>query len=161
MRLTTQLVKQQWIPPHTRVRKAGIMLAVSVLVAMGVGNGRLKAQGLSPGEKETEIVRGTVVNSMTGEPIGRALVFSPDNRFAMMSDAGGHFEFKIPPAKSEPESGNASEHITISNGAHRPWTGTNGPNALMARKPGFVIDENYREGILPNEGELAPKRPPA
>ena len=91
MRWTTQLI----IPLHTRVRKTRIMLAVSVLVAMGVGNGRVKAQGLSPGEKETEIVRGTVVNSMTGEPIGRALVFSPDNRFAMMSDAGGTLSSKF------------------------------------------------------------------
>src|SRR5579864_9064803 len=43
-------------------------------------------------------IRGTVINRMTREPIGRALVYSPDNRFAQLTDEEGHFEYPIPKA---------------------------------------------------------------
>jgi hypothetical protein len=67
------------------------VMAVGALIAGSAGSGRSMAQGL-----ETETIKGAVVNSITHEPIGRALVFSLDNRFAMLCDAGGHFEFRIP-----------------------------------------------------------------
>src|SRR5437588_6078174 len=41
-------------------------------------------------------IHGTVLNSVTREPIGRALVVSSDNRFAIMTDDQGHFEFTFP-----------------------------------------------------------------
>src|SRR5215472_6958566 len=47
---------------------------------------------------ETHHIRGTVVNRVTHEPIPRALVSSPDNRFATMTDGEGHFEFSFPVA---------------------------------------------------------------
>lgn len=69
-------------------------------------------------------IRGTVVNSVTHEPVGRALVFSPDNRFATMTDSEGHFEFTLP-APSQGPSGD---------GVQPP----DRPYALQARKPGFL-----------------------
>lgn len=70
------------------------------------------AQALPPTNPETESMHGTVVNSVTHEAIGRALVFSPDNRLATMTDGEGHFEFTV--AAASPS------------------------ETLMARKPGFL-----------------------
>jgi hypothetical protein len=56
-------------------------------------------------------VRGNVINSITREPVARALVFSPDNRFATFTDDQGRFEFQLSRIDSV---------------------------QLMARKPGFI-----------------------
>jgi hypothetical protein len=64
-------------------------------------------------------LQGVVLNSVTREPVSRALVSSPDNRFATMTDGQGHFEFKI--------------SKTTNNAANRP-------TALMARKPGYLTE---------------------
>jgi hypothetical protein len=106
---------------------------------------------LNAEEKKTETIRGTVVNSVTHEPIGRALVYSPDNRFAMMSDAGGHFEFEIPRAKNEAGAQHAHGMMAYYDSGDLQYYRTTGPIALMARKPGFLMDENSREGAAPSE----------
>ena len=99
MRVATQLLSQRRILNYSNISRAGRVLAIATLVAASAGSGRSLAQGLNVEEKDTETIRGTVVNSVTHEPIGRALVFSLDNRFAILCDAGGHFEFKIPQAQ--------------------------------------------------------------
>jgi hypothetical protein len=88
------------------------------------------AQQVQPETAESDSLRGTVVNSVTREPIARALVFSPDNRFATLTDSEGHFEFTIPTAPTSP--GRSS---VISGRGFRMA----GPS-LMARKPGFLDD---------------------
>lgn len=85
------------------------------------------AQDLQP-DNQANIVRGIVVNAVTHEPIGRALVYSPDNRYAMLSDGEGHFEFTLPKAAAD-------------NGGVTFATGNSGKiTSLMARKPGFLDD---------------------
>src|SRR5208337_3189707 len=75
---------------------------------------------------------GTVVNSVTREPIGRALVFSADNRFATLTDSEGHFEFTVAaPSAATADSGR--NIISLGNGSLRSIS-------LMARKPGFLED---------------------
>src|SRR5713226_5336686 len=90
-------------------------------------------QGPPPENTETESIRGTVVNGVTHEAIGRALVFSPDNRFATMTDSEGHFEFTFPASSA---SGAGSE----------PGQ-SNRPDTLMARKPGFLDDHNRASNL--------------
>ncbi len=71
-------------------------------------------------------VRGTVINSVTREPVARALVSTGDNRFAAFTDDQGRFEFQIPPIESNsnsPPDGLAFYNIS---------------GQLMARKPGFL-----------------------
>src|ERR1700719_4904901 len=46
----------------------------------------------------SEHIRGIVINSVTHDPISHALVFSPDNSFAAMTDDRGRFEFTFTPA---------------------------------------------------------------
>jgi hypothetical protein len=52
----------------------------------------LDTQGSTPSIS----VRGTVINTVTRQPIGHALVISGDNRYAAFSDDSGGFEFQVP-----------------------------------------------------------------
>jgi hypothetical protein len=91
----------------------------------------------------TETVRGIVINSITREPISRALVTSPDNRFATLTNSEGRFEFT--PAKIDQASGNggsASEPVAVPP-SDRPYT-------LTARKPGFIADPYNQVQTLQN-----------
>jgi hypothetical protein len=95
---------------------------------------RLPAQE-SP-SPETQKIRGTVINSVTHEPIGHALVYSPDNRLAGFTDSEGHFEFTIP----VPPTPTADSRRVIQVIGSRPL----GLNVLLARKPGFLNDFVHR-----------------
>jgi hypothetical protein len=90
-----------------------------------------------------------VVNSVTHEPIGRALVYSLDNRFAMLTDGEGHFEFTLPEAATDTASGFISEGQP-----HQMWSAVGGgsPPWLMARKPGFLDDPNERRQLETSPG---------
>jgi hypothetical protein len=80
-------------------------------------------------ENQTNLVHGTVVNAVTLEPIGRALVHSPDNRYASLSDSEGHFEFTLP------------ESSTIGNLL-----------TLTAQRPGFLDDPNGQGQVVMSAG---------
>ncbi|MFZ0319666.1 MAG: hypothetical protein WAL56_11115 [Candidatus Sulfotelmatobacter sp.] len=75
----------------------------------------------SPAENQSNVVRGTVVDAVINQPIGHALVYSTDNRYATMTDGEGHFEFALGSGQA---SGGLSDIL---------W--------LMARKPGFLLEE--------------------
>jgi hypothetical protein len=81
-----------------------------------------------PDEQPTSI-KGTVVNAVTHAPIARALVLTPGNTVAMMTDGEGHFEFTLP------KPGTEGQFHTF------------GPTALIARKPGFLDDPNNRSQV--------------
>ncbi|MGA9813154.1 MAG: hypothetical protein WBQ64_10275, partial [Terriglobales bacterium] len=70
-------------------------------------------------------MRGTVINSVTREPIAHALVSSGDNRLAAFTDDQGRFEFQLPRTEAVP---NRPEGMTFYNVSAQ----------LMARKPGFL-----------------------
>jgi len=96
---------------------------------------------------DTDSIRGIVINSVTREPISRALVSSPDNRFATLTNSEGRFEFTLP--KVEP----ATEGSLDSNGpvsGRQPGV-SNRPYMLMARKPGFLADPNNPGQNVQNE----------
>jgi hypothetical protein len=90
----------------------------------------------------TDRVRGVVVNSVTHEPIARALVFSTDNRFATMTDDRGRFEFVFP--RAEPHQtggfgpGASAQSPQFQAAASRP-------TSLMVRKVGFLALNNIEE----------------
>ncbi|MBZ5650320.1 MAG: carboxypeptidase-like regulatory domain-containing protein [Acidobacteriia bacterium] len=71
-------------------------------------------------------LRGTVINSVTREPVARALVSTADNRFAAFTDDQGRFEFELPRIE------------TTSNGPAEGMAFYNASAQLMARKPGFL-----------------------
>ena len=53
------------------------------------------------------VLRGTVVNSVTHQPVGRAVVLSQDGRFAVMTNDRGQFEMRFKVKKSAPPAGDS------------------------------------------------------
>src|SRR6202051_4281500 len=87
--------------------------------------------------ENTDAIRGIVINSVTREPIGRALVFSNDNRFATWTNSEGRFEFALAKAEATHDIDRGRLQSVVSNR----------PSLLMARKPGFITGSNRWENI--------------
>ncbi len=132
---------------HAVIQRAAHLLVI-LLAAACVSPGQVSGQGQQP-DKGDRSVRGIVVNSVTHEPIGRALVYSPDNRYAMLTDSEGHFEFMLPKVNTGTESGFAGDGQP-----QRVWsTGSSGGIPwLMARKPGFLDDPNQGSQVEASPG---------
>ena len=79
--------------PACRFCKVAALLLVFVLSSC-----QLHAQS-SPNKSSGAVsISGTVVNGVTHEPVGRALVYSMDERYAALTDDHGHFELTLPQA---------------------------------------------------------------
>src|SRR5579863_708640 len=114
------------------------------------------AQSTQAEEKPADSIRGVVINSGTHEPIGRALVYSPDNRFATMTNSEGRFEFAL----AQPEEGNENKSVPANSttmtqcvgGSCTTYSSNPGqsrPTQLMARKPGFLNDPSGIQNLSP------------
>jgi len=119
------------------------MAAVTIMALAPSRGARLVAQDAPPSTEHSEALRGTVVNSLTREPIGRALVLSPDNRFAVMTDDQGRFELTIPGMKRETGAGQSGGEL----GVQYSFL-ANRPTMLIARKPGFLDLQPGQQGVL-------------
>lgn len=124
------------------LRWAGV--ATLTLFVCSAGDQLLFAQAGNTGDEESYTISGTVVNSVTHAPVGRALVFSQDNRLARLTDEEGHFQFKV--QRPPQEQGISSQSVTqtfSSRAAMRsivPIT-----NAfLMARKSGYFQSQGQQ-----------------
>ena len=97
-------------------------------------------------EEAQHRVHGTVINSVTRAPISRALVFSPDNRYAVLTDGEGHFEFTLPNDSTEVT--DAAFQVQSRGTWARLFSS---PGWLRARKPGFLddLDDGRMSGPLP------------
>jgi hypothetical protein len=113
---------------------------------------QLSAQSNTSDVEHTDSLHGTVVNAITHEPIGRALVLSPDHSFATMTDDRGHFEFKFPHPSGENTFGFSAGAATA-NGAQSPAPSPNRPTALMARKTGYIQLSGAREIVQMRTGQ--------
>ncbi len=104
-----------------RLPKLAWAILMAALAAGWWGGNPVWAQDAAtdPQMEESDSLQGVVLNSVTHEAVSRALVSSPDNRFATMTDGQGHFEFKFPRASND---------------------AANRPTALMARKPGYLTE---------------------
>jgi hypothetical protein len=110
------------------------------------------AQGNDGVVQSADVLRGTVVNSVTHEAIGRALVHSPDNRFATMSDERGHFEFTFARTEGAHTSAfSGRSNVLSTGGPQAPQTGTDRPGELIARKTGFFARPGHQAIQLSTE----------
>jgi|HubBroStandDraft_6_1064221.scaffolds.fasta_scaffold03522_8 hypothetical protein len=102
------------------------------------------AQNPQPESKPADNIHGVVLNSVTHEPISRALVSSPDNRFATMTNGEGRFEitFAEPENKTGTDESGSTGKIS--------FQGNDRPFALTARKPGFLNDRNEIQNLPPD-----------
>ena len=96
----------------------------------------LFAQTAPSSPDEPDILRGLVLNALTREPVARVLVFSPDNRFATLTDERGRFQFTFAkPSQSPPENGQPVPQV-------RPYE-------LWLRKPGFLSHDDQQRFPVP------------
>ena len=118
------------------------LFSLSLAIVFGIGVGCLSGAycGAQSATDDSSSIHGTVINSVTLEPIARALVSSPDHRFATLTNSEGRFEFTL----AKPDS--AEDSNDPSRGARRPTS--NRPYSLMARKPGFLSDPNPQGNVL-------------
>jgi hypothetical protein len=93
---------------------------------------------------------GIVVNSITHEPIGRALVLSSDNHFATMTDDRGRFAFTFAAAQARPVQDRAADPSQMQN------VSLTRPTQLTARKVGFLAAAEGQEfyEVNPDQQEL-------
>ncbi|MGE5082621.1 MAG: carboxypeptidase-like regulatory domain-containing protein [Acidobacteriota bacterium] len=115
----------------SRAFRVAAVLAFSFLLCLQTIGQTAESDG-----SETETLRGTVVNPVTQAPIPRALVYSADNRYTVLSDGDGHFEFTVPKSASDMR----GTSFGYSGPAARFWSlaANRRPLALMARKPGYL-----------------------
>jgi hypothetical protein len=142
------LDQEAWLPRLLRACTLGF-----ALVWCGV---RPSSAQSAPTEADrAERLRGTVVNSVTHEAIGRALVFSLDNRFATMTDERGHFEFTFARTEGEYRSAFSGPPGVQSPAiSPAPQVGSDRPSALMARKNGFLARPDDVAQLSPEQHEV-------
>lgn len=134
------------------VRPISVFRCFHPLLVVALLFSRASAQSTS---SEPETIRGTVLDSVTREPIPGALVVSPENHFAARTDSQGRFEFTL--AKPEPAQTPAPETPTLPQPAGVATSvsipsdvpsdqalvnESRRPLMLSARKPGFLETSN-------------------
>jgi len=136
-----------------RRRSSFRVLLVYVVLFYGGSAERLFGQSTSSATEQASTLRGTVVNSVTHEPIGRALVFSPDNRYATLTDDRGRFEFSLP---APPLEATSDGPAIVFSGSRVRGVSSDWPTSLKARKPGFLSDsdENGGQGVPVSPDQL-------
>ncbi len=117
--------------------------AVTLLVAVTLLASLAGAQDQTPDTHPSSTISGTVVNSVTREPIGRALVYTADERYAALTDDHGHFELTVAEQPSAPGVVGMST----------------AQNILQVRKPGFLKIAGPRAGTsaVPGQSDLTLK----
>ncbi|HXC46721.1 MAG TPA: hypothetical protein VNU20_00420 [Candidatus Sulfotelmatobacter sp.] len=84
-----------------------------------------------------------MINGKTHEPIARVLVYSPDNRYATLTDDRGHFEFRFPPPEKSAPPVPTSDTDAEGMRKVQQWYARNTrPNTFFARRPGFLPNMN-------------------
>jgi hypothetical protein len=122
-------------------RAAEVVVAFIYLLASSLPLSQALPQEASA-NNQTLSIHGTVINSVTHEPIGRALVSSPDNCFATMTDSQGRFEFNVPIAQNGTPPVGVSTGVTFYGNGAQAVVGSTWTGMLSARKPGFISDPN-------------------
>jgi len=121
---------------------AGWPLISTILLLAALLSRQAWGQATPSVDPQKNTIHGVVLNSVTHEPIGHALVFSPDSRFGTFTDDQGHFEFALPqPAAdrgSDSNEADSSVRVSFVGGSDSNFFGM-----LMARKPGFLGLERH------------------
>jgi len=141
--LRTRVRFGRTVPRSARVerRRTTHLLVSSVLLFASVLARQAPAQSVSSTNTKKNFIHGVVINGVTREPIGYALVFSPDNRFGTMTDDQGRFELAFPQSTAGRVAG-ANEVYSIDGAVYDIGSYSMFGSMLKARKPGFLESEN-------------------
>jgi hypothetical protein len=109
------------------------LITLAMILQCGVISEPMRGQVATPASEQKATIHGVVINSVTHEPVGHALVFSGDGRLGTFTDDQGRFEFVLPRVDTSSQEGSAGSKITVSfsSGVDFSWW-------LNARKPGFL-----------------------
>jgi hypothetical protein len=133
-------------------------VASVILLVWFLLSGSTKAQitqGTGSQADSPSSVHGKVLNRVTREPISRALVFSPDQRYATLTDDRGRFEFTLPPRVQEPkEERTAPPDASFFRARQLRMMQNARPNFFYARKQGFLQNNSN-----PSYGDASANQP--
>ena len=155
---------KSWLFPQTLLpSRPHFLFALSLIVFANAGSAAQEPLAGKTGD--LSVVRGTVINSVTRVGVGRALVHSLDNRFATLTDEGGHFEFKIPRTENQTSGSTSSEPTSVFVSASSDGGAQASEAAallmlqatiisfqLRARKPGYLTDTNAPDLTTSEDG---------
>jgi hypothetical protein len=114
------------------------VIVLGCVTCSGIAPGQ-STQGIGGQGDGASAIHGKVLNQITKEPIGRALVTMPEDQYATLTDDRGQFEFKFPLQEGGAVSvGGTGATVTTS---RRGMT-----HMLLARKPGYL--QSGRNGRL-------------
>jgi hypothetical protein len=120
---------------------------------MVLGAGQTSAQDGVSENQHKKTIQGIVVNSVTHEPVARALVSSADRRLAAMTDEQGHFELTVPQPPGNP----AGESDGAGANGQFEITTANYVGMLLVSKPGFLNPQRNamaNQRFINNEKQL-------
>jgi hypothetical protein len=140
---------------HLRFSRCTVVSAIFLLSLLSTSAKPQIAQAPASQTDAPTSIRGQVLNHVTHEPISRALVISPDQRYATLTDDRGRFEFKFPPLVPEPKE---EQTATPAAGVYRArqlrMIQNARPTFFFARKPGFLENNRNPARINPNQTEM-------
>ena len=150
---------EKFSPRNASVSRRCSLAAVALAIALFCNALPQVAAQNTTHTEATEHIRGVVINSVTHEPISHALVFSPDNSFAAMTDDRGRFEFTFTPAAPQQTGTAVTDGFQLNRGFQNPTP--NRPRELMARKVGFVgpnfdqrMNDNAFSVVAPDQQDV-------
>ncbi len=130
-----------------QVRPRILILGLVTLLALAT---RFSSAQDVPSDSTKSTISGTVINAVTRAPIPRALVTSADNRYAMLTDSSGHFEFHMEKEKGEAPSAGG---FMVNGFSGNKYLYDGNSIWFSARKPGFLMEgEN---GAMASPGQEA------
>jgi hypothetical protein len=136
------LCKHSLVEVRLRARLWMRTIVSAVLVFWVLSSGFTEAQlteGAAAQRDNPSSIHGRVLNRVTHEPVSRALVFSPDQRYATLTDDRGGFEFKFPPQVPEPKEEQTGTPDAAAFRARQLRMMQNArPATFYARKPGYL-----------------------
>jgi hypothetical protein len=163
----------------TSLRIGCVVVCVAAMHGVVFAQQQADAIASASSANEKTVLRGTVVNSVTHQPIGRAVVMSQDGRFAVMTNDRGQFEMKFKEKKSAPPPDGSTADANGKVGTFYPtptsWytnggrtTNRMGPTAifqngvdrpafLTARRTGYLNNMMHGEsgiGLTPDQEEV-------
>jgi hypothetical protein len=140
------------------------------------GNPNGASNGTATGNpNEKTVLRGTVVNAITHEPIGRAVVKSQDGRYATMTNERGRFEMVFKEKKSVPPEGTTAgtpgeANAQVNTGPAmylfprpgvmpqaqqaQPQQTVDQPDSVIASRPGFLEDNSGGNAVARDQEEI-------
>jgi hypothetical protein len=153
---TASPVKRFLADVHLR-QVFSLSAAVSLIGLLSWPSSPAEAQFAQAPNNQTDpptSIRGQVLNRLSHEPISRALVISPDQRYATLTDDRGRFEFKFPPLIPEPREQPPTPDANVFRTRQLRMIQNARPTFFYARKPGFLQNNSNPARLTANQPDL-------